>query len=64
MGKPVRLYRRDDTLNTVGIPAEGELFDPDDAARLVGQGIATTRAPGKAKPKRKTTPPAPPAPEG
>lgn len=39
--KPVRLFPPADPDAKVGIPVAGELYDPDDAARLVGAGLAS-----------------------
>lgn len=64
----VRLYADPAATGRVGIPVDGELFDAEDAKRLVGQGIATRTRPGKAsKPatvKRSAAKPASPAKEG
>lgn len=46
--------------NTVGIPREGEMFEPEDAERLIGQGIAVRKPPKQRRRKSKPAPsPAP-----
>ena len=58
----IRLYPDPGAEGRVGIGIDGELFEPEDAARLIGQGIATRNS-GKRRPK-KSKKPAPPAKEG
>lgn len=60
MGK-VRLYADPSAEGRVGIPKDGELYEAEDAARLVGQGIAKRASP---KRKHKSKPAPPPAQEG
>lgn len=48
MTRRVRLYPHPSAEGRVGIPVDGELFDEEDAERLIGQGIAR-RSPPKAK---------------
>lgn len=38
---PIRLYGDPSAEGRTGIPREGELFEREDAERLIGQGIAT-----------------------
>jgi len=40
MTRRVRLYPHPGAEGRVGIPVDGELFDEEDAERLIGQGIA------------------------
>ena len=54
---PIRLYPDPSAEGRVGIPREGELFDREDAERLVGQGIATR---GKVKSEKARDPQEPP----
>lgn len=42
---PIRLYPDPSAAGRVGIPVDGELFETEDAERLIGQGIATRKRP-------------------
>jgi hypothetical protein len=53
---PTRLYPDPSAEGRVGIPRDGELFETEDAERLVGQGIAT-RSQKSAEKARKPEPP-------
>lgn len=55
---PTRLYPDPSAEGRVGIPREGELFEAEDAERLIGQGIAT-RSQKKAEKARDPEPPPP-----
>lgn len=58
---PIRLYPDPSADGRVGIPREGDLFDREDAERLIGQGIAT-RARSKSEKARDPEPPPPETP--
>jgi hypothetical protein len=58
---PIRLYPDPEAEGRVGIPRkDGELFEREDAERLIGQGIATRSKPERA---RKSEPAEPAEPE-
>lgn len=56
---PIRLYPDPSADGRVGIPREGELFEREDAERLIGMGIATRSK----KAAEKARDPEPPPPE-
>ena len=59
-----RLYPDPSAEGRVGIGVDGDIFDAEDADRLVGMGILTHKSP-KAKPRKtKSKKPASPAQEG
>lgn len=55
---PIRLYPDPSAEGRVGIPREGELFEREDAERLIGQGIASRSR--KAAEKARDAEPPPP----
>ena len=56
---PWRLYPDPSAEGRVGIPRDGELFEAEDAERLIGMGIATRSR----KASEKARDPEPPPPE-
>jgi hypothetical protein len=57
---PIRLYPDPSAVGRVGIPREGELYEREDAERLIGQGIATRSRPKPDELYRVPSPDAPP----
>jgi hypothetical protein len=54
---PIRLYPDPSADGRVGIPRKGELFEREDAERLIGQGIATRSRKAAEKARDPKSPP-------
>ena len=53
----VRIYANPGAEGRVGIGVEGEIFEAEDAWRLIGMGIATRTRPGSRRKRRKAAKP-------
>lgn len=60
---PMRVYPDPSAEGRVGIGRDGEIFETEDAERLIGQGIVTHTNPRPRKRPKKEQPASPPAKE-